>query len=90
MTTSILSLTDVKTFVRHVIYDLDVNFNPDEDFRGYVNLNRQQQKSFTADEATRLNQQLEECFAVCEKEGVEIYAVALPILKRRLRQLKLA
>ena len=30
------TVEDVKDFFRHLVYDLDLNFHPDDDFKSYV------------------------------------------------------
>ncbi len=73
---------EVKQFVFHVIFDLDVNFHPDENFRNYVS--KSGKRLFDGKTASKLNQALQQAFSVCESNGIDICELSLPILQIRL------
>ena len=72
----IKSVEDVKVFFNHLVSELKLNFHPDDDFADYTNY-EDNTPSFTEDEVTMYNRLMDECFAICEKEGIDIYAIGL-------------
>lgn len=68
----ISSLEDVDEFVNYVINGLGVNYHPDESFGDYVVMGTDT-PSFSAEEAALLDRLNDECWDICEKNGVEIY-----------------
>lgn len=65
----ITTIKEVKTFFRHIAYDLDINFHPDDDFKDYV--------SYKAGERTMDDEQVElynclmdEAFKHCDDDQV--------------------
>lgn len=79
---NLTNLVEVQQFVFHVIFDLDVSFHPDEDFRNYVNDDGK--RSFDSKTANKLNGALQQAFSVCERDEVDICELSLPILQIRL------
>jgi hypothetical protein len=79
MNQSINSIEDVKAFAEHLVRVEKLSFHPDDDFKDYVKLNNQE-AFYSEEEANLRNKLMNECFEVCEKEGVEIYELMLPIL----------
>jgi hypothetical protein len=70
---------DVKNFVR-MQYAEGVNFNPDTDFRDYINIETRE-ATFSEAEAVRRNLLNERCFEVCEGAGVSFYSLGLEIFE---------
>ena len=68
----ITSLSEVESFARYLYYDTKVVFHPDESFEDYVCAGSDSY-AFKKSEARLLNQRMEEAFAVCENENVDIY-----------------
>lgn len=62
----------VRQLAAYIVQDLGVNFHPDEEFANYINIETKE-PSFTAEECATADALIEECFAVCEREGVDIY-----------------
>ena len=58
-------------FARQLVKE-GVNFHPDDDFSDYINLETQE-PTYTKDEADFRNELMNQCFTVCEKNGVDIY-----------------
>jgi hypothetical protein len=72
MLTSINSLSDIETFINHLVLEENLNFHPDEDFRNYILMDTGL-PSYTEEEAVLRNSLLEQCFAICEIHGIEIF-----------------
>lgn len=73
----ITTLPDVRAFVWSCINELHLAFHPDtpfEDYSGDIN-----GSAFTEDEAQELQNSLEECLDVCDKENVDICEIAMEI-----------
>lgn len=68
----ITSLTGVEAFAHYLYDDIKVAFHPDDSFEDYVGIDSGQ-SAFTKAEAETLNLRMEESFAVCENENVDIY-----------------
>ncbi len=71
---NITTLQDVKDFANYLVNTEHVNFNVDEDFRSYINY-KTREATYTEDEAMKRNNLMEQCFNVCERDGVDIYEV---------------
>jgi hypothetical protein len=78
----IVSIENVKEFFHSLIYDFDLNFNPDNDFSDYTN-NKTEKATFNKAECKRLNESLAECWEVCRNNNVSIYEIGLEILNAR-------
>ncbi len=76
ITKKITSLSDVKSFARYLYEEAKVVFHPDDSFEDYINIDTHN-RSFSKSEAAILNQRMEECFNVCEKENEDIYEVMM-------------
>ncbi len=74
---------DVKEFFRHLVNDRMVNFHPDDRFEDYVSC-EDGSKTFTQEECVVYNHLMDECFEVCEKNGVDIYAIGLELMQDAL------
>jgi hypothetical protein len=55
-----------------------VNFHPDDDFNDYINLETEK-PTYTKDEADFRNELMNQCFAVCEKNGFDIYDTMIEV-----------
>ena len=66
------SVKDVEVFFDHIVKERKINFHPDNDFEDYINI-ASHKPSFTSDECSIYNRLMDESFAVCKKEGVDIY-----------------
>lgn len=75
----IQNIDQVKAFASYLVNDLSVNFHPDNDFTEYV-CYETGERTFSDEEAAIGNRLMDECFEVCEKGGVDIYELLLPIL----------
>ena len=74
----IKSLEEVIFFFHHLVFDLKLNFHPDDLFEELVGEN---DSFFTKEKIEKYNSLMNECFCICEKEDVDIYGLGLPILK---------
>ncbi|NNV57306.1 hypothetical protein [Limnovirga soli] len=77
MITKIETAEDVKAFAKQLITE-GVSFHPDDDFNDYVNL-EESIPTYSKEEADVRNGLMNKCFEVCEKEGIDIYDVALEV-----------
>ena len=89
----IMSVKDVKTFFHHIVSERKVNFHPDDMFEDYVSceggintftLGEGGINTFTLGECAIYNRLMDESFAVCNNEGVDIYAIGLEELQTAL------
>ncbi len=71
MLNHIQTIHDVVTFAKQLVAE-GTNFHPDDDFNEYISIETNL-PSYTSDEAKTRNRLMEECFEICEKEGVDIY-----------------
>lgn len=76
------NVQDVKNFLHHVIFDLDLGmgFHPDNTFQDYVEF-KTGKPTFTKRESGRLNCGLSSCFKYCEKNDLDIYGIGLEIMQ---------
>ena len=79
----IMSVQDVKTFFHHIVSERKVNFHPDDMFEDYVSCEGGI-NTFTLGECAIYNRLMDESFAVCNNEGVDIYAIGLEELQTAL------
>jgi hypothetical protein len=77
MITKIETSGDVKAFAKQLIAE-GVSFHPDDDFNDYV-IFKTGKRCYTKKQAEVRNKLMDECFAVCEKEGTDIYAIMLEV-----------
>ena len=78
MITQIQTSEDVKIFAKEIAAD-GVSFHPDDDFNDYVYF-KENKPCYSKEEANKRNELMNSCFDVCEKEGVDIYAIMLEVL----------
>lgn len=72
----IKSVKDVETFFHHIVFERKVNFHPDNMFEDYVSC-EVGINTFTFDKCAVYNRLMDECFVVCNNEGVDIYNIGL-------------
>ena len=77
MIKAIYTMDDVEIFTKELIEEGD-NIHPDDDFRDLINTETNE-PSFTEEEAEIRNKLMEQCFEVCEKNGVDIYDFSMEI-----------
>jgi len=77
MITQIQTSEDVKAFAKQLIAE-GVSFHPDDDFNDYVNFT-ENKPCYSKEEADLRNEMMNNCFEVCEKEGVDIYDLMLEV-----------
>ena len=70
----IMTVKDVETFFHHIVFERNVNFHPDDMFEDYVSCEGGI-NTFTLGECTVYNRLMDESFAICEKEGIDIYGI---------------
>lgn len=71
MQKQIKTTKDVVAFAKQLIKE-GVNFHPDDDFKNYINLETSE-PTYSTEEAELRNELMNQCFTVCEKNGVDIY-----------------
>lgn len=79
----IKSVRDVEAFFHHIVSERKVNFHPDDMFEDYVSCEGGI-NTFTLGECAIYNRLMDESFAVCNNEGVDIYAIGLEELQTAL------
>ncbi|OXA93792.1 hypothetical protein [Flavobacterium hercynium] len=75
MITKILTIEDVKQFAKQLTAE-GLSFHPDDDFNDYINFTTNT-PSYTKEDAEVRNELMNECFEICEKEGVDIYEIMM-------------
>ncbi|MGN1214030.1 MAG: hypothetical protein ACI4TR_03960 [Bacteroidaceae bacterium] len=78
-----MSVKDVKTFFHHIVSERKIYFHPDDMFEDYVSCEGGIH-TFTLDECAIYNRLIDESFAICEKEGINIYSLGLEKLQNCL------
>ena len=68
------SIREVEVFFDYLLLELKVNFHPDDKFENYIDI-KTNDPSFTATECILFNRLMDESFALCEKEGADIYEI---------------
>ena len=79
----ILSVKDVEAFFHHIVFERKVNFHPDDMFEDYVSCEGGI-NTFTLEECAIYNRLMDECFADCKSEDVDIYEIGLDELQTAL------
>jgi len=75
MITKILTIEDVRHFAKQLTAE-GLSFHPDDDFNDYVNLTNNT-PSYNNEDADLRNKLMNECFDVCENEGLDIYEIMM-------------
>ena len=78
----ITTIEEVKDFFRHIVFDLDINFHPDDDFRDYFN-QETGERSMNDEQAELYNRLMEESFVACGDDEM-VYEIGCELLKERL------
>ena len=81
--TRITSVDDVKEFFHHLVSERNLNFHPDDRFEDYVSCD-DGSNTFSQEECSVYNRLMDESFDVCEKNGVDIYAIGLELIQKAL------
>jgi hypothetical protein len=68
----ISTIGDVKMFSNYLVNELNVNIHPDDDFSDYCEMGSAR-PCFNETEIATGNRLMDECFAVCEEQGADIY-----------------
>lgn len=71
MLKQITTTKDVVAFAKQLIKE-GVSFHPDDDFNDYINLETEK-PTYTKEDADFRNELMNQCFTVCEKNGIDIY-----------------
>lgn len=83
----IKTVTDVKKFFHHLVFDRKVNFHPDDDFSEYVSIDGKT-PTFNANEVKQYNRLMKQAFDVCEKNGKDIYEIAMDEFNKTFKRSK--
>lgn len=73
------TVEDVKEFFEVLHNKYKLAFHPDDPFEDYVSI-ESGTPTFTNGEAIYLNEVMNQCFEVCEKNDVEIYSIGLSLI----------
>lgn len=79
----ITTVDDVRAFFRHLAFDCNLSFHPDDDFSDYSN-RTSGEASFTADEVKKYNALMKECHAICHLFAADIYEIGLNVMRERM------
>lgn len=82
MITEILTIQDVKKFAKQLTAE-GLSFHPDDDFNDYINFSTNE-PSYNTEEADLRNELMNQCFEICENEGVDIYEIMLEVMNFEL------
>lgn len=77
---NINTVSDVKNFFNDLKTKFSLSFHPDDTFQDYVNIDTKEEY-FDINQAELLDLIMDDCFAVCEKENVDIYEIGLNVLQ---------
>lgn len=80
MILSIHTEDDLRAMLTEVIGYLGWAFHPDDPMTDYVRRDTGE-PSYSAEEAKRLDELMDEAFDFCEKEGIDIYELSMEISK---------
>ena len=72
----------MKDFFRHIVYDLEINFHPDDDFKDYVD--RDGNRTMDDEQAELYNRLMGEAFEACDDEEM-VYEIGYDLLQERLK-----
>ena len=70
--TKIETIQDVKDFAEYIKVVEDAAISPDDSFSEYANY-KTLKPTYTKEKANKRDKLMEQCFSVCECEGVDIY-----------------
>ena len=77
----ITNVEEVKNFFIHIVYDLDINFHPDDNFKDYVSYETGE-RAMDDKQAGLYNRLMDEAFDVC---GEDVYEIGSDLLRKRLQ-----
>ena len=78
----ITTVEEIKDFFHHIVYDLGINFHPDEDFKDYVSYETGE-RTMDDEQAELYNRLMDEAFEVCDND--QIYEIGSELLFERLQ-----
>ena len=78
--------SEVQDFFRHIVFDLYINFHPDDDFADYVN-DKTGERTMSDEDAALYNRLMDEVFEVFDDEE-EVYEIGYNLLQERLTNTK--
>ena len=78
----IMTVEEVKDFFHHIVYDFEINFHPDDDFKDYVSYETGE-RTMNDEQAELYNRLMDEAFEVCE--GDQVYEIGCELLFERLQ-----
>ena len=70
---------DVAKFFYWIVFEVGINFHPDDSFKDYVNYVTKE-PTFTSEQADYYDEVMEKCFKVCKKKHRDIYQIALVVM----------
>lgn len=79
---NIQNMEDVITFFHHLVYELNLNFHPDDDFKDYV-LYNSNLPMFSNHEIIVYNRLMNQCFEICQASDQDIYEIGCEQLLKR-------
>ena len=79
----ITTIDDVKGFFSHLVSECQIAFHPDDRFEDYVSI-EDGHNTFSQEECDIYNRLMDDCFDVCEKNGADIYALGLEIMRKAM------
>ncbi len=79
----ITTVDDVRDFFHHIVYDLNINFHHDDDFKRYVHYNTGE-NMMDEEQAELYNRLMDEAFEVCDDEDL-VYEIGFELLNKRLQ-----
>ena len=79
----IATIDDVEEFFNHLVSERNLNFHPDDRFEDYVSCG-DGSNTFSHEECSVYNRLMDESFDVCEKNGVDIYAIGFELMQKAL------
>ncbi len=79
----ITTVEEVKAFFHHIVYDLGINFHPDDDFNSYVSYENGERTMDDA-QAALYNRLMDEALDTCDNDDT-VYEIGSELLRERLR-----
>ena len=79
----ITTFEEVKDFFRHIVFDLDINFHPDDDFKDYIDSSTGE-RSMNDEQTELYNRLMGEAFEAGGDED-RVYELGCDLLKERLQ-----
>lgn len=83
MIKKIKTTKDIVAFAKQLVKE-GVNFHCDDDFNDYINLETKE-PVYTKEEADFRNELMNQCFSVCEINGVDVYDTMGDVLLKETR-----